>query len=148
MGFPGEDDRAFENTVRLVRDLPFSNLHVFPYSRRKGTRADVMAGQVPESLKKERLHTLVEIGESKRRLFAGRFVGRSVSVLIERVDAEGTGYGWTGEYLEASITAPGLQPRQIVEMKVDQVVEGVAVGRGISVAGLCDAQSAHARRGA
>ena len=93
-------------------------------------------------------HTLVEIGESKRRLFAGRFVGQSVSVLIERVDAEGTGYGWTGEYLEASITASGLQPRQIVEMKVDQVVGGVAVGRGISAAGLCDAQSAHARRGA
>lgn len=114
VGFPGENDRAFENTVRLVRELPFSNLHVFPYSRRTGTRADTMSGQVPESVKKERLHTLVEIGETKRRLFAERFVGRPVSVLIERVDADGTGHGWTGEYLEAKVTAPGLKPRQIV----------------------------------
>jgi threonylcarbamoyladenosine tRNA methylthiotransferase MtaB len=128
VGFPGEDDHAFENTVRLVRDLPFSNLHVFPYSRRGGTRADIMTGQVPESVKKERLHALVAIGESKRRLFAGRFLGRTVSVLIERVDAEGTGHGWTGEYSEARVIAPALQPRQIVHMKVDRVVEGIVSG--------------------
>lgn len=129
VGFPGENDQAFESTVRLVRDLPFSNLHVFPYSRRQGTRADTMAGQVPESVKKERLHALVEIGNSKRRLFTDRFVGRTVSVLIERVDTQGTGYGWTGEYSEARVTSPALQPRQIVDMKVDRAVEGIAVGQ-------------------
>jgi threonylcarbamoyladenosine tRNA methylthiotransferase MtaB len=129
VGFPGEDDRAFENTVQLVRDLPFSNLHVFPYSRRSGTRADALPGQVRESVKKERLHTLVEIGDAKRRLFAERFVGRSVSVLVERVDAEGMGHGWTGEYLEATVTGDSLSPRQIVTMKVEEVEfkEGVRV---------------------
>lgn len=135
VGFPGEDDRAFENTVNLVRDLPFSNLHVFPYSRRKGTRADTMTGQVAESVKKERLHALVDLGESKRRLFVERFIGQTVSVLIERVDAEGTGHGWTGEYIEASVTAPDLQPRQIVEMKVDRVAGGKDESRGFGVQG-------------
>ena len=121
VGFPGEDDRAFENTVQLVQDLPFSNLHVFPYSRRSGTRADTLPGQVPESVKKERLHALVEIGEAKRRLFAGRFLGRSVSVFIERVDAHGAGHGWTGEYLEAQVTGTSLFPRQIVKIKVNRI---------------------------
>jgi len=121
VGFPGEDDRAFENTVQLVQDLPFSNLHVFPYSRRSGTRADTLPGQVSESVKKERLHALVEIGEAKRRLFAKRFLGRSVSVLIERVDVDGTGHGWTGEYLEAQVTGTSLFPRQIVKIKVNRI---------------------------
>lgn len=129
VGFPGEDDRAFGNTVRLVRELPFSNLHVFPYSRRPGTRADTLPGQVPESVKKERLHALAEIGESKRLLFAERFAGRQVSVLIERVDKDGTGHGWTGEYLEARVTGPALQPRQIVDLGVDRVTGGVVEGR-------------------
>jgi threonylcarbamoyladenosine tRNA methylthiotransferase MtaB len=131
VGFPGEDDRAFKNTVQLVRDLPFSNLHVFPYSRRAGTRADTLPGQVQESLKKERLHALVEIGETKRRLFAERFVGRPVSVLIERIDADGTGHGWTGEYLEATVTGASLSRRQIVTMKVEGIDSRKGSGVGV-----------------
>ena len=118
VGFPGEDDAAFANTVELVRALPFSNLHVFPYSRRLGTRADTMPDQVQESVKKERLHILSSIGDAKRRAFADRFIGQPASVLIERVDKDGTGHGWTGEYLEARVTAPNLKPRQIVTMTV------------------------------
>ncbi len=133
VGFPGENDRAFENTVKLVRDLPFSNLHVFPYSRRSGTRADTLPGQVQESVKKERLHALVEISDSKRQLFAERFIGQTVSVLIERVSVDGTGHGWTGEYLEAQVTAAALSPRQIVTMKVDKV--DLRKGSGFGVQG-------------
>ena len=129
VGFPGEDDRAFENTVALVRDLPFSNLHIFPYSRRKGTRADTMPDQVPESVKKERLHRLRELGETKRHHFARRFDGQTVSVLIERVDKQGTGHGWTGEYLAARITAPGLAPRQVVSINVSQIAGETVYGR-------------------
>jgi len=128
VGFPGETDEAFENTVRLVRDLPFSNLHVFPYSRRSGTRADTMAGQIPESVKKDRLHALVALGESKRRLFAEGFAGRTVSVLIERVDSQGTGHGWTGEYLDARVTGTGLTPRQVATMTVARVSNATLIG--------------------
>lgn len=124
VGFPGEDDQAFENTVRMVRELPFSNLHVFPYSQRNGTRAATMPGQIPEAIKKERLHILAGLGESKRRLFSEQFLGKDVSVLIERVDSKGIGHGWTGEYLEAEVTGPLLQPRQIVTLTVDRTESG------------------------
>ena len=124
VGFPGENDAAFESTVHLVRDLPFSNLHVFPYSHRKGTRADTLPNRVPESVKKERVHTLITLGDSKRRLFAERFVGQQVSVLIERVTKEGIGHGWTGQYVEAEVTAPDLKPRQIVNATVIATLNG------------------------
>lgn len=135
VGFPGEDDRAFENTVRLVRELPFSNLHVFPYSRRSGTRADSMQGQVPESVKKERLHILTDIGETKRRLFAESFVGKDVSVLIERVTGNGMGHGWTGEYVEACVTGPHLQTRQVVNATVIKVADSVIQGSAKTLPG-------------
>jgi threonylcarbamoyladenosine tRNA methylthiotransferase MtaB len=105
VGFPGEADDAFANTVALVGDLPFSNLHVFPYSRRPETRADRLAGQLPASVKKSRVRELVELGDRKRTDFAQSFIGRSVSVLVERV-TDGVAEGWTGEYLEARVAGP------------------------------------------
>ena len=128
VGFPGEDDHAFANTVQLIRDLPFSNLHVFPYSRRRGTRADTLPGQIPETIKKERLRTVVEIGDAKRLLFADRFIGRTVSVLIERVDTAGIGHGWTGEYVRAQVRASRVAPRQVISMQVEKVQGGTLVG--------------------
>ncbi len=114
VGFPGETDEAFNHTVTLVRDLPFSNLHIFPYSRRSGTRADTMPGQLPESIKKERLQILSAIGDEKRQCYAESFIGKTVQILIEKVDAAGNGHGWTGQYLQTCLKGQGLQPRQIV----------------------------------
>ena len=108
VGFPGETVRAFENTVQLVRDLPFSNLHVFPYSRRSGTRADALPDQIAEVVKKERVRILLDLGAAKRAAFAEGFVGKTVEALIEHVDKEGTAHGWTGQYLEAVISGRGL----------------------------------------
>ena len=124
VGFPGENDGAFDNTVKLVRDLPFSNLHIFPYSRRSGTRADTMTDQIPDAKKKERLQALTVIGETKRQLYAESFIGKQVSVLIERVDKEGNGHGWTGQYVQARITGAGFEPRQIVTACVTRAEAG------------------------
>jgi threonylcarbamoyladenosine tRNA methylthiotransferase MtaB len=124
VGFPGEDDRAFNNTVTLVRDLPFSNLHIFPYSRRSGTRADTMPNQVPESKKKERLQALTGIGETKRQLYAESFMGKNVSVLIERIDPAGNGHGWTGQYVQTCLKGANLHPRQIVTACVTRAEAG------------------------
>jgi threonylcarbamoyladenosine tRNA methylthiotransferase MtaB len=114
-GFPGEDDAAFRNTKATVEALPFSNLHVFPFSPRPGTPAARMPHQVPESEKKRRAAALLRLGEEKRSAFAARFVGRPVSVLIERVAAGNLGTGWTGEYIEARVRRPGIATNRIEE---------------------------------
>lgn len=104
VGFPGEDERAFNRTLDLVRELPFSNLHVFPYSSRPGTPAAAMPDPVPSPERKERARAVIRLGQAKRIQFAADFVGRGVSVLIESSDGK-TGSGWTSEYLEARLPA-------------------------------------------
>ncbi|MDX9866909.1 MAG: MiaB/RimO family radical SAM methylthiotransferase [Kiritimatiellia bacterium] len=98
-GFPGETPEEFARTKHWVSRLPFSNLHVFPFSERPGTPAAAFGGTVPQAERKRRVRELNRIRTRMRGAFAGQFIGRTVRVLIERVDAAGRGSGWTGEYL-------------------------------------------------
>lgn len=123
-GFPGEDDAAFENTRRLLERHPFGNLHVFPYSERPGTPAATMPGAVPVAVRRERARELVRLADEKRAAFAARFIGREVEVLIERVRPDGTGVGWTGEYVETHIA--GCAPEDVNTLR--RVVPNVASG--------------------
>ncbi len=113
VGFPGEDDNAFENTMACVRDLPFSNLHVFSYSPRRGTPAADMPNPVSSASKKERSAKLIALGHAKRTAFAKSFIGTPVTALIERVSEEGTATGWTDQYLPVRITKASLQVNDI-----------------------------------
>jgi threonylcarbamoyladenosine tRNA methylthiotransferase MtaB len=82
-GFPGEDDADHAATCGLLQGLPVAYLHVFPYSSRPGTRAASMAGHLPPAVIKARAAELRQIGETKQREYAGRFVGRELSLLIQ-----------------------------------------------------------------
>ena len=108
-GFPGETDADFQETVRLVEQLPFSNLHVFPYSPRAGTRAFEMKNRVPARIAGERAALLRRLGETQRNAFARTWVGRPVEVLVESINVSGEAQGWTGEYLPVSIHLAGLK---------------------------------------
>jgi threonylcarbamoyladenosine tRNA methylthiotransferase MtaB len=118
VGFPGEDGRAYRNTCALVDDLPFSNLHVFPYSRRPGTPAAEMPGQIPAPLARARVRELLILEARKRAAFAESFVGRRVEVLIERLEPDGTARGWTGEYLEVAVAGAGVRVNDLVTVAV------------------------------
>lgn len=124
VGFPGEDQPAFDNTVRLARELPFSNLHVFPYSRRTGTRADGLADPVSAADKKERVRILRELGIRQRALFAAGFIGKTVEALIEHVDRDGAAHGWTKQYLEAVISGTSLRRGDQAPFTVASSMEG------------------------
>lgn len=80
-GFPGEDEKAFENGCDLIKSLPISYLHVFPYSIRKGTPAATMAGHVKAEEKKRRCKVLREISEDKKRAFCQTFIGERLTVV-------------------------------------------------------------------
>jgi threonylcarbamoyladenosine tRNA methylthiotransferase MtaB len=133
VGFPGEDDAAFANTVRLVDELPFSNLHVFPYSRRPGTRADAMPHQIPEAVKKERVRILMDLAESKRSRFAKSFVGRNACILVERREASGLLWGWTSEYLEARVSSPLATIGQLLPFTVNEASGATLTGPALPV---------------
>lgn len=128
-GFPGEDDAAFAETVRMIETYPFSNLHVFPYSERPGTPAAVLDGVVPVHVRRERTRELIALGARKREVFASSFVGEGVEVLVERVDAKGIGRGWTSEYVEARVGGlTEVDVGQIVRFEVESATEGWLFG--------------------
>ena len=101
VGFPGETESAFTNTLRLVEGLPVSYLHVFPYSKRPGTPAAAMPDQVPDTEKKRRAERMRDVGIAKRRAFAERFIGTPLTVLIEERKDASTGFsvGFSDNYI-------------------------------------------------
>ena len=122
-GFPGEDDAAFNNTLTLVDALPFSNLHVFPYSKRPGTPATTMPDQVATPVKKARAQQLMAMGQAKRESFARQFIGHNVEVLVESVTPDHA-TGWSRERMETLICRPNLQTNQILTVRVSAVQNG------------------------
>jgi threonylcarbamoyladenosine tRNA methylthiotransferase MtaB len=91
VGFPGETPALFQNTRCLVEDLPFSYLHVFGYSHRKGTESANFKDDVPGDLKRERNRILTELAKQKAREFRARFLHQTVQVLIETARDAKTG---------------------------------------------------------
>lgn len=113
-GFPGETPAAFEKTRALLEAIPFSNLHVFPYSERPGTPAATFGSTVPEPERKRRVAELNHLKARKRAAFAQRFIGIAVDVLVEHIDAAGIAHGWSGEYLDCRIT--GLSQSHVTRL--------------------------------
>ncbi|MBR3242044.1 MAG: tRNA (N(6)-L-threonylcarbamoyladenosine(37)-C(2))-methylthiotransferase MtaB [Parasporobacterium sp.] len=106
VGFPQETETEFEETIQFVQKAGFSQLHVFPYSRRKGTRADKMQGQLSKAQKAERARFLIKEGEKLQRSYMERFFGKPVQVLIEEVVyEEGREWlvGFTPEYVRSAV---------------------------------------------
>jgi threonylcarbamoyladenosine tRNA methylthiotransferase MtaB len=95
VGFPGETEEKFKHTYGLVESLPFSYLHVFPFSRRKGTPAFQFPQGVDEKEIKKRAETMRELGKQKRQAFYRQFLNQELSVLVEDHREKGTGR-WKG----------------------------------------------------
>lgn len=98
VGFPGETDRHFKESVEFAKKAGFYRIHVFPYSRRKGTVADRMPDQVPEEVKRERAAVLAGVAEGLGRRFLESQRGTVHSVLFE-TKKNGMFYGHTGNYI-------------------------------------------------
>ena len=130
IGFPGESQAAFDNTYRLIEDLPVSYLHVFPFSSRPGTPAAKMPGKLAPPAVKARSEKMRELGRQKRLQFYGRFLGKSADVLIEtkRDGATGLLKGISSNYLPVLIDGPDELQNKIVEAKIEKLEEGRLYG--------------------
>ena len=102
VGFPGETDSLFEETCEFAREIGFSKIHVFPYSRRKGTKADTMPNQIDEKVKKDRVAKLMEISDELEIKYLDKFINEEVEVLVEK-NIDGKSIGHTGNYLQVEI---------------------------------------------
>ena len=125
VGFPGETDQDFLASFRLVETLKLSKLHVFPFSPRPGTPAEHMTDHVPERIRDERVGKLLSLSDSLHALYAGRWEGKRVEVVLERERSQTDSGSWQGlseNYLKVLVEgvpdqlgAPGILAEALIE---------------------------------
>ena len=118
-GFPGETREEFEQTKETCRRAGFSRMHVFPYSEREGTKAAQMSGSVPRHVREERARELIALGRELEQAALAARVGKTEDVLIEELDGQGHGAGYTGGYMRVHV--PGAKEETIVRVRVTGV---------------------------
>jgi threonylcarbamoyladenosine tRNA methylthiotransferase MtaB len=94
VGFPGETDEEFQQTISAVKEFNFSHVHTFKYSVRKGTRAERLENHVPEKMKTERSAKIRELSEENKKHYYQSLIGKTQNVLVEKVSkTKASGYG-------------------------------------------------------
>ena len=108
VGFPGETEEEFDTTLNYVDFIKFAELHVFAYSKRAGTKAAKMSGQITNAAKKERSAKLISLGLEKTKEYRMSFIGKELAVLFEErqtIDGEEYFVGFSKEYIKCMIKA-------------------------------------------
>ena len=126
-GFPGETEEEFRQTLDFAERCAFTAMHVFPYSRRPGTPAATMPGQVPKEEKERRAHRAIALGaELEQRWLSGQ-VGRTVNVLFEE-EKDGWWQGHAPNYAAVRVRGGALHNR-VLDVEIDSAAEGTLIGR-------------------
>ena len=123
-GFPGETEQQFEATCQYLESLPFSHLHVFPFSKRPGTPAAEMKAQLPGNIIKARAAKLREIGQRKINEYAARFLEQSLEIVIEGGEHDGWKKGLSRHYLPVWVDAAAAEQGDCLFVRVTEVVDG------------------------
>jgi threonylcarbamoyladenosine tRNA methylthiotransferase MtaB len=122
VGFPGETDADFEETCRVVSQVGFSKVHVFPFSPRRGTPAAEMPDQLPKPIKSQRAKQLSELEAKLRRQYFERLNGMRLRVLVEGVDPEGKLVGTSCRYAPVEFSGAAEFRGSLVAVTAGEVV--------------------------
>ena len=103
VGFPGETDEEFNKTLKFIKSLPISYLHVFPYSERDNTAAMELDNKVKEEIKKERSKKLRILSQKLQSSFYKKYLNTNHTALFEKEDHNGIMYGFTDNYIKIKV---------------------------------------------
>ena len=117
VGFPGETEEDFETTYKTIEKIKFSKIHVFPYSKRKGTKAATMPNQVNENIKQQRVHKLLELSERLEKEYMEKYIEEVVEVLPETIK-DNILTGHTGNYLQVKCNGNKSDINQLIKVKI------------------------------
>ncbi len=129
VGFPKETDKLFQKTIDTAREIGFSKIHVFPYSKRKNTKAADMTEQIDESIKKQRARTLIKVSKELEIKYFEKFIGKNLDVLIER-EKEDFSYGHTSNFLHVKIKGK-YKSNTFVKVKLTKIEYPYIIGEEI-----------------
>lgn len=127
VGFPGETEEEFQESLAFAKTIGFAKAHVFAYSRRKGTKADRMPDQLSRSVKEERSKQMIQMTDQTQAAFLQTQVGRTMPVLLETRLDDGLIEGYTPNY--TSVHVEGGTPGEIVSVKVIEAKETYCIGK-------------------
>lgn len=122
VGFPGETEENFQETLETLKEIQFSGIHVFPYSQRTGTPAATYPNQVSNEVKKERVHRVQALEKDIAKKYRSQFLGQVVHVLAEEIK---NGYyeGLTDEYIRVTIKSEGVERGHMYPVLIDTITE-------------------------
>lgn len=134
VGFPQETDADHVESVEFIRKIGFAKVHVFRYSRRKGTRADKMTGQVPESVKTQRWNEMTAAADETREKYLRSQVGKTVPVLFERENSTEFHRGYAPDYTLIKISRKNPEKslrNQIISVIIEEYGHDFCLGRPV-----------------
>lgn len=118
VGFPGETEEDFMETYHFIKEHKFSELHVFPYSKRTGTPAARMDDQIDEDIKNERVHRLIELSNQLAKEYASEFENEVLEVIPEEIYQDDLYVGYTDNYLKVVFPATEDMVGKLVKVKL------------------------------
>jgi len=127
VGFPDETDVDFGATYDFINKIKFSKIHVFPYSRRKGTKADTFLNQIGESVKKERVKKILELSRKLEVEYMNTFIDTVLDVLIEKYE-DGIIFGHTSNYIGVKLKGCSKDINKIKKVKLEKLEYPVIYG--------------------
>lgn len=124
VGFAGEDEEDFRESLDFVKEIAFEKVHVFPYSIRKGTRAEKLPGHLDQKIKDERCKIMIEETEKIRHEFFGLQKGKEFTVIAETKDKDGLFNGYTHNYIPVKFPADNVLQGESVKIKITAIGDG------------------------
>ncbi|MDD7305653.1 MAG: tRNA (N(6)-L-threonylcarbamoyladenosine(37)-C(2))-methylthiotransferase MtaB [Peptoniphilaceae bacterium] len=129
VGFPQETEEDHKDTLEFIKEIGFSKIHVFKYSKRTGTVAATMSGQINGNIKKERSHDILKLEEKIRKDFLQKQVGNTLSVLFEtKSDMDGFMSGYSSNYLRVNVKDK-VETNQIKDVLITEVKDNELIGK-------------------
>lgn len=133
VGFPGETEADFADTLELMRHVRFAKVHMFPYSERKRTRAALFQNKVPSSVIQERKQQVLRLAEKMSFELRQEYIGRRMEVLLEAEESAHPGYisGHTANFLPVLVPAQGLKSNDLILVDLIENTPDALIGRRI-----------------
>lgn len=127
VGFPNENEKDMEDTLKFLKEIKFTKIHTFPYSKREGTKAASMENQIDETIKRKRVKTVLELSDQLEQDFYQSKLNETEEVIIEQTK-DGKSYGYTSNYIKVEINSP-LRPNEVISIKINKVNNKKVTGK-------------------
>lgn len=122
VGFPGETEEHFAETMETIKEIGFGHIHTFKYSVRKGTRAERMPVQINGKVKTERSEQVRILAEEMKKAYRETFIGKEQQVLVEKILPDGTASGFGDHYVPVIINEQGLKTNTFYDVYIEKVI--------------------------